>query len=70
MNVNLFLVAISGIITAIFAMATSSLATNCFNVNEKYKEENKDSFNYIIVNLVSNILMILISIGSIYMSVK
>lgn len=70
MNTNLLGMAISGVVAAIFAIATSSIATECYDKNETFKESKKDNYNYIIVNLVSNILMLLVAIFSIYLSFK
>ena len=70
MNTNLLGMAISVIVAAIFAIATSSIATECYDQNATFKESKKDNYNYIIVNLVSNILMLLVALFSLYLSFK
>lgn len=68
MNTNLLLVTLSVIVAAIFAIATSSIATECYDKNEKFKADHKDNYIFVIVNLVSNILMLLVAFYSLYLS--
>jgi hypothetical protein len=70
MNTNLLAIALSVLVTAVLAIATSSIATECYDKNPELKTEKKDNYNYIIVTLVMNILMILVAFYSLYLSFK
>lgn len=60
--------ALAIVVAAVFGIATSSIATECFNKNESFKNEKKDNFNFVVVNLVCNIVMLLLGFGCIYIS--
>lgn len=70
-NTQLEMIAIACLflIAGIIGVATSSIATGCFEKHPEYKDQKKDNFTFIIVNLVSNILFILISLVSLYSAV-
>lgn len=65
---NLF-IAIFVLIGGVFSIATSALATQCYNSEGKgtdLKSGSPNSFNFIIVNMVSAILVILSAMAGIY----
>lgn len=53
------LAAISMIVVAIFTIATSSIAIECYNKNESFSQEKTTNKNFVIVTLVIAILAIL-----------
>ena len=65
---KMMITAIAIVVAAIFGIATSSIATECFNKNESYKTEKQSNFNFVVVNLVCNIVMLLLGFGCIYMA--
>ena len=65
---KMMMTAIAIVVAAIFGIATSSIATECFNKNESFKNEKKDNFNFVVINLVCNIVMLLLGFGCIYMA--
>jgi hypothetical protein len=69
-NMRMLSTAIAIVIAAIFGIATSSIATECFNKNESFKNEKKDNFNFVVVNLVCNIIMLLLGFGCIYLAIQ
>ena len=68
MNIKMMSTALAIVVAAVFGIATSSIATECFNKNESFKNEKKDNFNFVVVNLVCNIVMLLLGFGCIYIS--
>jgi len=72
MQIKLLLTAMALLIVGSFNIATSSISTSCYNQenNVKFKEDNQSSFNFVIVNLVSAILVVLSASFMIYMSFK
>jgi hypothetical protein len=58
------------LITAIFLVATTSIATECYDANKEFKEKKKDNVTFTTVTLVLGVLMILSALGSIYLGVK
>ena len=69
MNTTTLLAACSILLTAIMGIATSSIAVECYDKHEDFKTEKETNYTYTIVNLVSNILMIVISIICLYLGV-
>jgi hypothetical protein len=67
-NIKMMSTALAIVVAAVFGIATSSIATECFNKNESFKNEKKDNFNFVVVNLVCNIVMLLLGFGCIYIS--
>ncbi len=63
----MLMIACATFISAIFGIAASSIATECFNKNESYKAEKKSNFDFIVFNLVCNIIMLLLGAGCIYL---
>lgn len=70
MNTYLLITAILMTVAGIFSTTTSSMAVDCYNNNESYKTENENNFIFLIVNLVSAILIILIGSSSIGLAFK
>jgi len=56
------------LVAGILGVATSSIATDCFDKNPTYKDSKRDNYAYIIVNLVCNIFLLLLSMYSLYLS--
>lgn len=71
-NAQMLFVALAVIISGIFGIATTSIATECFNdeKHKAFKDSKKDNFNFVIVNLVCNIIMLLIGISCTYMAIR
>lgn len=71
MNITSLIIALAMLIGGVFSIATSSIATQCYNENTGvYSSKNSVSnFNFIIVNLVSAILVVLSAIAGIYFAV-
>lgn len=57
--INKMLVSIIMLIGGICGIAVSSIATECYDQNQEFKEEKKSNFNFIVVYLVFNIFMVL-----------
>ena len=70
MNTQMFGTAISLLLVGILSIAASSIALECYNKNESMKNEKKDNYNFLIVNLVVAIIMVLVSFASMYLAVK
>lgn len=70
MNSQMFLTAISLLLVGILSIATSSIAIECYEYKEHatkpIKDNKKDNYNFIIVNLVFAILMVIVSLASAY----
>jgi len=67
MNPKMLMIACATFISAIFGIAASSIATECFNKHESFKKEKESNYNFIIVNMVCNIIMLLLGGGCIYL---
>ena len=67
MNTKMLMIACATFIAAIFGIAASSIATECMNKHESYKAEKKSNFDFLIFNLVCNIIMLLVGAGCIYL---
>lgn len=70
MKVVLILFALFSIITGVLSLAVSSSATNCFNANALYKENNMTTFNYNVAILIIQIVQLILSVGLIVYAVK
>jgi hypothetical protein len=55
------------LISGIFGIATSSIATQCYDDNKVYKDSKKDNYSFVLVNLVCNIFILLLSLYSLYL---
>lgn len=69
-NMNLLGTAMIFLIAGILGIATSSIATECYDKNPEFKESKRDNYAYIIVNLVCNIFLLLISLYSLYLGFR
>jgi surface polysaccharide O-acyltransferase-like enzyme len=56
----------SALIAAVFGIATSAIAIECFDKNQSFKDSKKDNYVFLIVNLVFNIIMTLVSLSFFY----
>jgi len=68
MNTKIVVTALVILIGGIFSTATSSIAVECYNKpeNEAFKKEKQNNFNFVILNLISAILMILVGLYCLY----
>ena len=65
----MFVLAFAIFITAIFGIAVSSIATQCYNSDQPgttLKAQMPGNFNFTIVNMVCNIIMLLLGIFCMY----
>ena len=69
MDIKILIIAIAMLIGGVFSIATSSIATQCYNSNTSFKSSNTSNFNFIVVNLVSAILVVLSAFAAIYFGV-
>lgn len=70
MNANIYLSATALVLLfgAIFALASSSIGVECYNINEQMKKDKQSNFGFLITNIVCNILLILSASVSMYIS--
>lgn len=56
----------------IFSTATTAIGIQAYNKDElsKFKEDNKNNFNFLIINLVSALLVIIIASVVMYFGIK
>ena len=66
-NTQILSTAIIFLIAGILGIATSSIATECYDKNPAYKDSKRDNYNFVIVNLVCNIFILLLSLYSLYL---
>lgn len=69
MNLTILGIAIVLLLTGVFSIATTSIGIQCSNECESYKKTHESNQTFLIVNLVSAILVTLISCYGIYMGV-
>lgn len=60
---------LSLLIAGVFGLAASSIGTECYNKNDSFKQTKINNFNFLIVNIVSAILLILLGSASMYFGV-
>jgi hypothetical protein len=70
MNGKMIVAALALLLGGIFSTATSAIAIECYNQNTKFKESKNENFTFLIVNLVSAILLILVSFASMYLAAQ
>ena len=70
MNGNFYLTMAASLLLvgAIFALASTSVGVECYNKHESFKEEKRRNFDFLILNIVCNIFLIIAAIVSMYMS--
>jgi hypothetical protein len=66
MDAQLLLVACSMFVAGILFVATSAIGMECYNVNQDFKNQKESNWYFLIANLVSAILTILIASMSMY----
>jgi hypothetical protein len=69
MQIKELMIALAMIIGGIFSIATSSIATECYNSDMKgvdLRDQKRNNFNFIIINLVSAILVVLSGSAGVY----
>ncbi len=73
MNTQMLITAICLLIVGIFSIATSSIAIECYDYKDhstkKIKDEKKDNYTFLVVNLVFAIIMVLVSFASTYFAI-
>lgn len=72
MDIKILVIAIAMLIGGVFSIATSSIATQCYNSTNpgtSLKTSSPNTFNFIVVNLVSAILVVLSAFAAIYFGV-
>jgi hypothetical protein len=67
MDLIKFTIPIIILIFAIFSIATSSIAIECYN-QSPLKENKTGNYNFIIINLVFSIILALLSIRNMYIT--
>lgn len=70
MNSKILITACSLLSAGVFLVATTSIATECYNNNTEFKNKKQDNFTFLIITLVFAILMILSASGSIVMGLR
>lgn len=68
MNVNLLVTAIALLVGGVFSIASSSIGTECYIQNTSFKDSKSSNYTFLIVNLVSAILTVLIAFSSMYLA--
>ena len=70
MNWYLFIAAFSMFVGGIMSIASSSIGTQCYNENPKIKEEKASNFKFLVTNLVSAIIIVILGCISMYLAFK
>lgn len=58
------------LIAGILSVATSAIGVKCSNACTTFKENNQNNFRFLIVNLVSAIVVIIIALIGTYFTIK
>jgi MFS family permease len=66
MNWLLFFAVFFILFGGIFSIATSSIAIECYNKNEEHKRNNSSNFGFLTINLITAIIIVLISFILLY----
>lgn len=67
MNAKLMIAASVMFLGGVFSVATSSIAIECYNKNEQTKKEKRTNFDFLVFNLISAIIVIIVASICIYM---
>ena len=59
MNTSRFMTYLAVMIAAVFAVAVGSLATECYNENDAFKQAKKERYTLIIIVLVVSVAFVL-----------
>jgi uncharacterized PurR-regulated membrane protein YhhQ (DUF165 family) len=70
MNTKIIITACLLLSAGVFLVATTSIATECYNENTGFKDKKKDNFTFLVVTLVAAILLIISAGGSIFIGLK
>jgi hypothetical protein len=72
MNIKLIVIGVTCLLlsTAITLVATSSIATECYNANAEFKKTKEGNATFTLVTMIIGVLMILSAIGSMYIGIK
>jgi hypothetical protein len=70
MNAKMLMAALALLLGGIFSIATSSMAIECYNQHEPFKQSKMENFNFLIVNIVSAILLVLTAFVSMYLAAQ
>ena len=69
MNPKIISTACSLLSAGVFLVATTSIATECYNENTSFKDKKKDNFTFLVITLIVAIIMIIAAGGSIYLGI-
>lgn len=69
MNPNVLILAFFLLLAAVFGIAGNSIGIECYNKNESFKKDKSRNFDFLIANLVSNIVLILSASISMYIGI-
>jgi hypothetical protein len=73
MNIKNILTGIAFLIIAVFSIASSSIAVECYNTDEKgteLKAKKETNFNFLVFHIVGSIILVLISFLLIFIGIK
>jgi len=70
MNGKMLVAALALLLGGIFSIATSSIAIECYNENTSFKDSKTENYTFLMVNLVSAILLVLMAFGSMYLAAQ
>jgi cytochrome bd-type quinol oxidase subunit 1 len=72
MNPKMLSTALAMLIAGIFSIATSSIAIECYNQDSSkdFKASKQNNFNFVVINLVSAIITVLLGAFCIYAAVQ
>lgn len=66
MEWELLFAGISLLTLAVLTIAGTSIATECYNENKDFADKKKSNYNFLIINLASAVLVVILAIVSIY----
>ena len=61
MNVYVSSLLVFLLVTGVMSVTTTSMAIECYNIYADFKKSKGDNYNFLVVNLISAIFMILMS---------
>jgi uncharacterized BrkB/YihY/UPF0761 family membrane protein len=70
MNGKMLVAALALLLGGVFSTTTSAIAIECYNQNSSFKESKNENFTFLIVNLVSAILLILVAFACMYFAAQ
>jgi uncharacterized BrkB/YihY/UPF0761 family membrane protein len=61
---------IISVIASIFSIASTTIGIQIFNDDSQFKKTHLSSFNFLVINLVVSILVLLFSFVAIYLNIR